>query len=58
VESLPITFNNLPFSSFNVRRINYGGAVEEKTQIFIEGTTWSTIEIMNSNTAAIIEISP
>lgn len=56
-ETVPIMFNNLPYKTFYVRRINYEGVNEEKVQITVEGNSWATVEDLSPNSAIILELS-
>jgi len=57
-ETVPLTFNNLPWTTFFYQRINYGGGGKDKIQISPGGTSWQTVENFKPNSAAIIILSP
>lgn len=63
VEAVPITFQNIPLGTesaqrnFRFRRINYGGAVVKDISVATSSAVWQTFELMNPNTAAIMEIT-
>lgn len=57
-EAVPINFINLPVTNFEYKRIDWGGGVERDINVATTSAQWSTFELMNPNSAAIIEITP
>jgi hypothetical protein len=58
IEAVPITYVGLPSTNFNYKRINWGGGVEKDLKVGTDSANWATFELMNPNTAAIVEIIP
>lgn len=56
-ETVPVNFINLKNQSFTFRRTNYGGGIKE-TPVATDSASWSTQELFNPNTAAILEVIP
>lgn len=58
-EAVPINLTNLPFRNFEFRRIiNWGDGITKDINVATSEASWSTIEFMSPNTAAIFEIIP
>lgn len=57
IENVPIHFINIPYNNFTVRRMEFLGKTQVD-QIRISGTEWSTTQLMQPNSAVIIEIAP
>lgn len=58
VEAVPLNYENLPSTRFRFRRINWGEGAPRDIQVATDSANWSTLELMNPNTAAIFEITP
>lgn len=56
-EAVPITVNNLPFTSYNVKRTNFLGATTN-TPVLEEANSWSAVYEFAPNSASIFEIIP
>lgn len=56
-EAVPLTLVNLPFRKFTIARINFLGATTTQA-VTVNTNTWSTVEGLDPNTAAIFEITP
>ena len=56
-ESVPITFNNLPFKNFTFRRSNFLGQTIE-TEVSTNSLSWTTEQFFQTNSAAIFELIP
>jgi hypothetical protein len=56
-EAVPLTFINLPYNKFTFRRSDFLGGRKE-ILVSTTGTSWTTTEGMNPNSAAIFEIIP
>jgi len=57
-EAVPLNFVNLPMKQFRFRRINWGAGNARDIDVVTDSANWSTLELMNPNTAAIFEITP
>ncbi len=57
-EAVPINFINLPFKNFHYRRTDWAGGLQKDIPIATTESSWSTFELMNPNSAAIIEMTP
>lgn len=57
-EAVPINFINLPSQNFRYRRIDWSGGVARDIQVATSESSWTSYELMNPNTASIIEITP
>ncbi len=58
VEAVPLNFVNLLFRQFRYQRLDWGGGITKDIQVATDSPNWSTIELLNPNTAAIFEITP
>jgi beta-xylosidase len=56
-ENVPVNFVNLPYQNFIFRRNNFLGNVVDN-RIENDGTNWSTLQLMEPNSAALFEIIP
>ena len=56
-ENVPVNFINLPSKNFTFRRINFLGESTE-FNVGLEEVNWKTVQLMEPNTAAILEIVP
>ncbi len=57
VEAVPLNFVNLKSTNFEYKRINWGEGTARDIQVATSSSSWSTFELMNPNTAAIMEIT-
>ncbi len=57
-EAVPLNYINLLTKDFEFRRINWGDGPQTDIQVATNESSWSTLELMNPNTAAIFEIIP
>jgi hypothetical protein len=57
-ESIPITFTNLKFQNFEFKRIDFNGGVVKDISVSTTSSSWSALELLNPNTAGILEITP
>ncbi len=57
VETVPISFENLPFTTFTYTRRDFQGKSVSKT-ITADSPSWQTVEYFAANTAAIITLAP
>lgn len=56
-EAVPVSFINLPFGRFRYTRKNFLGAASTR-EIQVDGKVWQTVENLDANQAAILEITP
>ena len=57
IENVPLTLVNLPYKDFTFRRSDFLGNVESY-DITVDEDYWTTRQLMEANTAALIEIIP
>ncbi len=55
-EAVPLNYTNLPSRSFEYKRIDWGVGVVRDLGVATDSANWSTLELMNPNTATIFEI--
>lgn len=58
IEAVPLNFVNLRNQNFEFKRIDWAGGVTKDIKIATSEPAWSTLELMNPNSAAIFEIIP
>lgn len=58
VEAVPMTYINLPDTGgqFEFKRINWNGGPNTDIKVATTSATWATVQLMNPNTAAIMEV--
>jgi len=58
IEAVPLNFTNLTNTNFEFKRIDWAGGVTKDIKVSTDSANWSTLELMNPNSAAIFEIIP
>src|SRR5260221_12476 len=57
-EAVPLNYTNLPSGNFEYKRIDWRGGVVRDLNVATDSANWSTLELMNPNTATIFEVIP
>lgn len=57
-EAVPLNYINLPSGNFEYKRTDWAGGLQRDINVATDSANWTTFELMNPNTAAIIEVTP